>query len=156
MSSSLAGVELFAKTVVDSQPWLQDPRMLPIPWREVALPAKLNVGVIYDDGTVRPTPPVLRALKATVDALTAAGHSVAPFPLPKNHARAPEILNEGFLADGGSNIKKIIAEGAESWPKGLQQYADRDEPFSATRMWELQAERNELNKEVRPAPAVSS
>jgi amidase len=99
---------------------------------------------------VHPTPPILRGLKATVDALTLAGHFVAPFPLPADHARGPEILNDFFLADGGENIKAFIADGAEPWPAGMRQYAEREAPFGATRMWELQAERNAFNKRVSP------
>lgn len=92
MSTTLEAVELWAKTVVDSRGWLTDPNVLPIPWREVQLPQKLcfgksarlgalarpngRAGMITDNDMVRPTPPVLRALKEVKEALEAAGHTV--------------------------------------------------------------------------------
>jgi amidase len=48
MSSSLEAVELWAKTVVDSEPWTRDPNMIPIPWREVSLPQQLCFGANND------------------------------------------------------------------------------------------------------------
>lgn len=37
MSHSPQSLELFTKTVVDSQPWLRDPKCHPIPWRGAEL-----------------------------------------------------------------------------------------------------------------------
>ncbi|KKA24963.1 Acetamidase [Rasamsonia emersonii CBS 393.64] len=55
MTHSPASLELFAKTVVDSQPWLADPKCLPIPWRdaeaqEIAREGrKLRIGIMHWD-----------------------------------------------------------------------------------------------------------
>ena len=91
MGSTLSDLNLFAKTVVDAQPWLKDPKALPIPWREVRLPKKLKFGVIWNDGMVTPTPPVRRALKATVDKLRQAGHEVIDWDA-SSHSTALKIL----------------------------------------------------------------
>lgn len=96
MSTHLEAIELWAKAVVDSKGWESDPNVLPIPWREVTLPEKLcfgkhsfssqhpqasmiahlSSGLIWDNDMVRPTPPVLRALREAKQALEAAGHIV--------------------------------------------------------------------------------
>lgn len=65
-----------------SEPWLRDPRVVPLPWRQelVAEAAKaerpLVFGVIWADGLITPHPPVTRALKDTVEKLRAAEHEV--------------------------------------------------------------------------------
>lgn len=68
-----------------SRPWRIDPAAIPIPWRKelAALPTdrKLRLGVVFDDGVVRPQPPVMRAMRETVQALRDAGHE-GLFPLP--------------------------------------------------------------------------
>jgi amidase len=78
MATSLATTEYFMETLLASSPWNVDPNVVPIPWRkELASPPanrKLKLGVVFDDGVVKPQPPVARAMRETVDALRAAGH----------------------------------------------------------------------------------
>ncbi|KAF2201094.1 amidase signature enzyme [Delitschia confertaspora ATCC 74209] len=54
LSTSLEGIKLFMKTLIDAKPWIREPSLLP---------KKLKVAVMWDDGVVRPHPPVLRALE---------------------------------------------------------------------------------------------
>lgn len=91
MSQTHSDLSLFAKSVVDAQPWLKDPKALPIPWRDVTLPTKLRIGVVWNDGMVTPTPPVQRALKATVEKLRQAGHEVIDWD-GASHSRALSLL----------------------------------------------------------------
>lgn len=79
MSSDLASLTLYAKTIIDSQGWETDPNVVPIPWRDIALPEKLCFGILVDDGIVKPLPPVQRALEDTRKALEAAGHTVIEY-----------------------------------------------------------------------------
>lgn len=78
MALSLSTTEFFMEKLLASTPWDQDPSAIPIPWRtELArLPSgkKLKLGVVFDDGIVKPQPPVARAMRTTIDALRAAGH----------------------------------------------------------------------------------
>lgn len=78
MASSLATTEYFMESLLTSEPWHIDPTAIPVPWRkELAVPSttrKLRLGVIFDDGTVKPQPPVSRAMLETIQALRAAGH----------------------------------------------------------------------------------
>ena len=72
LSTSVGGLDLFMKTVIDSKPWLQDPTLLPIPWRSDQVKRSpdgtriLKIGVMWDDGIVKPHPPVTRALREVV------------------------------------------------------------------------------------------
>jgi amidase len=87
----LSDLVLYSKAIVDAQPWLHDPRCLPIPWRDVPKLSKLKFGVMWHDGVVYPTPPVARALKHTVQKLRQAGHEVIDWE-PTGHAEGAKIL----------------------------------------------------------------
>lgn len=71
-------LSLCMKAIIDQNPWEKDPLVLPIPWKNVPEPEpkKLKIAVCYDDGFVRPTPPVLRALKTAKAKFEAAGVEV--------------------------------------------------------------------------------
>lgn len=140
LSRDLSSLVLFASAVVGSEPWRYDPRSAPLPWRTINLPQKLAFGVIRDDGIVRVNPPVRRALETTITALQAAGHEVLEFE-PFEHDRGTDLLARCFLADGGTSIKRLIAEGGEDWPAGLRAYAERDVHPSTYEMWQIQSER---------------
>lgn len=74
LSPTLGGVKLFMKTIIESQPWLTDSMMLPVPWRDHEEHIhrdgkKLTVGVMWTDGVVTPASAVTRALKEVVERL---------------------------------------------------------------------------------------
>jgi amidase len=91
MAKTLDDITLFAKTIVDSQPWQLDPKCVPIPWRQIENKKQLKIAVLWNDGTVIPTPPVTRALKETVEKLQKAGHEIVEWD-PVLHPKAMELL----------------------------------------------------------------
>lgn len=91
MAKTLDDIVLFSKTIVDAQPWLQDPKCLPIPWRPVEDKKSLKIAVLWNDGVVKPTPPVTRALKETVEKLKKAGHEIVEWN-PVLHPKALQLL----------------------------------------------------------------
>jgi amidase len=100
MARSLRDILLFSETVVGAEPWFHDPRCLPIPWRTVEKKKKLKIGVMWNDGSVLPTPPVTRALKETVAKLEAAGHEIVEWK-PEGHKSAINLLVSSHrVADG--------------------------------------------------------
>lgn len=77
MARSITTIEYFMQSLLDSNPWDIDPGCIPIPWRKelAAMPdRKLKLGVIFDDGVVKPQPPITRALREVTRKLAAAGH----------------------------------------------------------------------------------
>lgn len=68
------------------------------PWREVKRKAKLRIGVLYDDGVVRPVAPVRRALDAAVAKLKAAGHEVVEFTPFKSAENWSLIVGSSFTS----------------------------------------------------------
>jgi amidase len=84
----VTALRLLVKAVLADEPWLRDPLVAEMPWREdVYLEAKptkqqgkqLVVGVAPTDGLVTPQPPVLRAVETVAAALRDQGHVVIPF-----------------------------------------------------------------------------
>ena len=81
LTTSLSGVTSFIRGVLSLEPWRYCPNTIPKPWSEddYLLKArdggkKLCLGLMWDEGSVKPNPPVLRALEMTKKALEAAGH----------------------------------------------------------------------------------
>lgn len=91
MAKTLEDITMYSKAIVDAKPWLVDPKMLPIPWRQAELKQKLKIAVLWNDNICMPTPPVTRALKETAEKLKKAGHEVVDWD-PKLHAIALRLL----------------------------------------------------------------
>jgi amidase len=117
MSRSLEGIDLFMNTVLSAEPWLEEPALVPLPWRTVMIdpsPAKpLKIGIALHDGIVLPHPPIIRAIKALSDKLRlASGLEVVDFPLYK-HDEAWAIASSLYFTDGGEADVKAMTESIE-------------------------------------------
>lgn len=105
-----------------------------------------------DNGLVRPTPPVARALQETRSALEAAGHTVlewTPYASPQSMA----ILGAFFTADGGQSLGEIIEQSGEDWPRGLKMiegmYAKtKNSPKPVADLWRAHEKRNDYAKKA--------
>lgn len=144
MAKTIGGLEVFAKAVVGSQPWLRDPKALPIPWRAVERKQKLKIGVMWNDGMVTPTPPVQRALKETVGKLKQAGHEIVDWE-PREHAEAYDLLGKFFVADGGESVRAILDPVAEPFRPEMEAYATAKQ-LGTHGLWQLQLQRTSLQK----------
>jgi amidase len=87
LAPTVGALKLLFKSILSQQPWLHDPLALELPWRDemeeqtLALieasasgQGKLAFGIMYDDGIVRPQPPVARALRIMAELLQRLGH----------------------------------------------------------------------------------
>lgn len=145
MAKTLEDITMYSKAIVDAQPWLLDPKMLPIPWRHGELKKTLKIAVLYNDGICRPTPPVARALNEATDSLRRAGHEIVEWD-PKLHAKAIELLGRMFVADGGKSIEAALAPTKEPYRPEMSQYKEAKE-LGVHDMWKLHLERSELQRQ---------
>ncbi len=89
VAHSARDMDLFMKTVLDAQPWRFDDTLINIPWRAVSdagaglgyagwqgKNGKLRVGVMWDDGVVRPVKAVRRGMEGVVRRLKDRGCEV--------------------------------------------------------------------------------
>ncbi|KAJ4022482.1 hypothetical protein NW766_001517 [Fusarium irregulare] len=139
LGRTLQDIQLYSKAVIDSQPWLADPKCLPIPWRPAQLPAKLKIAFMWHDGMVLPTPPVIRALRIAKERLEAAGHMIVEWD-PVDQREGGELLQRMFLADGGQTIRKELERTDEPWRPEMEAYSTARD-LSTSEMWRLQLER---------------
>ncbi|KAL8419188.1 hypothetical protein RB594_002409 [Gaeumannomyces avenae] len=144
MARTVADLEYYSRAVTDRQPWLHDPRCLPIPWRGVTLPAKLRVAVMWDDGIVRPTAPVARALREAVGKLRASGAEVVDWD-PVDQRQGLSLLERMFVADGGESIRRELQRTGEPWRPEMEAYS-RAKEVSTYEMWQIHLERTAFQK----------
>jgi amidase len=81
MTTSVSALKLFVQAVLEGEPWRADPLASHIPWQQAQYELvehnggkQLCFGISWDDGLVKPTPPILRGLKMLKEKLEAQGH----------------------------------------------------------------------------------
>lgn len=114
LARSADDLSLFMKTVVDRKPWEKDPLVLPIPWKDVTAPEpkSLKIAICYDDGVVKPTPPILRALKIAKTKLEAAGVTVVEWK-PVDVQKLVEASYISYNCDLNHSQKKHLSLSGE-------------------------------------------
>ncbi|KAI4734363.1 amidase [Aureobasidium sp. EXF-12298] len=120
LSSSFAGVKLAVQSILQTEPWLHDPRVHPMPWRseqeetakKLAQEKKLTFAVFKHDGLCAPHPPIKRALEETVQKLQGLGHKVIEWQ-PPSHEKLQDICAKSWNYDGGADAAKAFALSGE-------------------------------------------
>ena len=140
MARSLSSLTSITRAVLDGQPWLQDPRVIPIPWRdsifEEVQRRPLVIGVMYDDGVVRVHPPIERALKEMTERLKTAGHEIVEWD-PSLHKESIAIMDEYYTADGGEDIRRSIEAGGEPLIPHVEALINKGSPISVYDYWQI-------------------
>ncbi|KAJ4322436.1 hypothetical protein N0V94_002424 [Neodidymelliopsis sp. IMI 364377] len=86
LSSSAAGLTLLMKSILSQEPWLSDPRVVEIPWRDDMYQdflratkgsRQLVFGIMRNDGVVQPQPPISRGLDMLIEKVESLGHKMA-------------------------------------------------------------------------------
>lgn len=98
LCTTLGGVKVFMKTILDAKPWLIEPSLIPMPWKDDVSyimeggKPKLKVAVMWNDDVVKPHPPILRALREVSEKLrTVEGVEVVDWK-PYKHDLAWEVV----------------------------------------------------------------
>jgi amidase len=102
LATSVGALKLVIKGILSQQPWLHDPLVSEIPWRDEKEQEVLDIvkpgsrdqlvfAIMADDGVVRPQPPVRRALDVVVKTIEKLGHKVVEWK-PPAHSRCNELV----------------------------------------------------------------
>ncbi|KAF9461703.1 general amidase [Collybia nuda] len=168
MTNSMSGVKIFTKAIIDAKPWTKDPLVLRKEWSEEAYRLSehgggksLCFGMLWDNGVVRPHPPLQRAMEITKAALEAAGHKVIDWE-PHRHLEIYKNAETIFVADGGHDYRAQCELSGEPViqtmaPEEEAHESELSEPFvkylvgepehrSAYGLWQLHKEKRELRK----------
>lgn len=151
LARSVDGLETYMKAVLAQGASDTDTSLPPVPWRFHVCLGDFTIGVMWDDGVVRPHPPVLRALRTAVDKLKAAGIRVVEWK-PYNHQRGLDILASLCFPDGGQRyLDEFDESGEPALPStrhvfGLAKKSDKI-PFSVHDTSALKQEREKYQRE---------
>ncbi|KJZ75310.1 hypothetical protein HIM_05236 [Hirsutella minnesotensis 3608] len=141
MARSIRDLQLYCQNVIGQEPWLRDPRCLPMPWRSISLAPRLKIAVMWHDGIIYPTPPIMRALRHTVAKLRNAGHQIVEWdPVDQEHGYS--LLGRMFISDGGKAIRQELERTGEPWWPAMMDFCDAQE-LGVHEMWQLQSERTD-------------
>ncbi|EPY18558.1 amidase [Angomonas deanei] len=120
LASCVTDIDHLMKHYINlGKPWETDASCVAMPWRaagekydSAADLSKIRVGILRDDGTVRPHPPISRGIQYVEEKLRAAGVDVVEFPqlLIKE---ADDIVCTMQRADGGHSQKVLLGESGE-------------------------------------------
>ncbi|GJJ09663.1 hypothetical protein Clacol_003887 [Clathrus columnatus] len=162
LSTSLGGIKIFMKAVIDGKPWKKDPLAVNKPWDESSFALKehnnghqLVFGIMWNDGNVVPHPPVLRALEITRNALIEAGHKVVDW-IPYKHKEI--IINARAIWASGSqedyvSITSLTGEplihtmSLEQDPLAPPSFRLTAAPKTAFQLWQLHKEKRNYRQE---------
>ncbi|EPQ61159.1 amidase [Gloeophyllum trabeum ATCC 11539] len=169
MTNAVSGVKLFMKAVLDSKPWNKDPLAVRKEWsdKEYALSehgggGQLSFAIMWDNGLLKPHPPLWRAMRMCKAALEDAGHKVIdwqPYQMLEIFRNAESI----YAADGGHDFHVVCEESGEPVIQTMSPDTNKhdlalDEPLvqtvlgpekkmlTAWELWQLHKEKRSLRK----------
>lgn len=123
LATSVGALKLVIKGLLTQEPWLHDPLVAEIPWRDEQEQAVLDIvnasgggqlafGVLKGDGIVNCQPPVRRAIDIVGKTAEKLGHKVFPWD-PPSHKRCLEIAFKTWVYDGGADVHAAFALSGE-------------------------------------------
>lgn len=150
LATSLEDIELLTKTVVESEAWKLDPKVVPIPWRDMShlRKEKLRFAVMWWDGMVMVHPPVTRALSKVVNALTGAGHEIIEYDFD-HHKAVLNLATKAFTADQGKEIEEVCNLSGEPFVEAIKPlvgYDPNEPPISVEEWWAIGESKSHLRE----------
>ncbi|KIL85984.1 hypothetical protein FAVG1_10953 [Fusarium avenaceum] len=140
ISPLLSNLVTMTKECLLAEPWTLDPNVVPIPWRQEIYDQiqqrPLTIGVILDDGIVRPHPEVQIAVQRAVALFEDAGHRVIPWST-EEHMCCIEIQDQFYRADGGEDIKREVAVAGEPLIAHVEALVKSSKAISVYEYWQL-------------------
>ncbi|KAL8765719.1 MAG: hypothetical protein Q9209_007284 [Squamulea sp. 1 TL-2023] len=116
LAPSVSTLQLMVKSLLSREPWLHDPLVHDMPWRDdravVSQTQELSFAVLRHDGAVSTHPPVKRALQTVVERLEEQGHKVIEWK-PPSHERGLGLLLAAWTYDNGADIRSALELSGE-------------------------------------------
>ncbi|PYI12048.1 amidase [Aspergillus sclerotiicarbonarius CBS 121057] len=147
-SQSVEDLDLFQRAVIDQEPWDIETSLAPVPWKRVDPTRDMTVAIMWDDGYVRPHPPVTRALKHAKAKLQAAGLKVIDWD-PYKHEHGWDIISSMYFPDGALSQRTLISQtGEPTLPLTAWAFTySSPDPLTVAEAWELNVQRDTYRDE---------
>jgi amidase len=148
IAGSLRDCELFLKVVAEARPWERDPDVVYGFWEEQGkVEQKPLIGVVREDGLIKPLPPVSKVLEETVQALRRAGYEVVELDTPLLKT-CQSLANKFFGIDGNNYVLDLLFSTSEPLIPWLASRLRRKTPVSASALVDLHARKTALETEM--------
>ncbi|KAG8881141.1 hypothetical protein FRB97_009837 [Tulasnella sp. 331] len=143
LTHSARDTELFCRVMLQYEAWLLEHAVLEMPWRKEivegkTLPKRLCYAILWDDGVVKPHPPILREMRRVKRALEAAGHQVIDWE-PQEHQEGWDLI-----LDSAEEYWATLAESGEPAVPGtewMMSHSTDRTPYTVPETWKLNLER---------------
>ncbi|KAJ5222724.1 uncharacterized protein N7469_008964 [Penicillium citrinum] len=141
--ASIEDLELFQKAVLEQEPWENETSLVPLPWKTITPNRDITVAIMWDDGVVRPHPPVTRGLQLAKEKLVAAGIKVIDWE-PYKHEKAWGIISTLYYPDAAGLQRQMLRKSGEP-ALPLSEWAfsyGPPNPLTHHETWDLQFKRD--------------
>ncbi|KAJ5492991.1 Acetamidase [Penicillium diatomitis] len=143
MAHSAGDLRLFLTSVLEQEPWKNDSKVVPMPWRSAEeetikrkLQGGLNLAYYSCDGVVMPHPPILRGIETVVSTLKKNGHKVLPWT-PYKHDFGHNLINNIYASDGNTDVFKDINASGEPAIPNIKDLLNPDIPkIDMNQLWD--------------------
>jgi len=151
LAPSPGALRLVTKGLLGTQPWLHDPLVHELPWRneqeeaitKLAKEKKLCFAVMRHDGHVAPHPPVSRAVEETVKLVESLGHKVIEWK-PPAHGELYSAVADCWNFDGGADGRKAFDLSGET--PAPQVLLEERPQFNASQIMDTMVHKRALQK----------
>ena len=140
LATTIGGVRLLVKAILSQSPWLHDPLVVDMPWRDevehetrelikaaaASGNSKLSFATLKHDGVVGLHPPVVRAVQVCGDLLANAGHKVIEW-IPPPHQHGMKLVLNTWKYDGGADVHSAMALSGEPLAQQVSHFGDKPE-----------------------------
>ncbi|SCV00587.1 LAMI_0G06040g1_1 [Lachancea mirantina] len=156
LANSADDLELFMKTFLGAEPWLKDNYLTRAPWNSsVSLkPKDLKIGIVFDDGVVAPSPPIMRALEMAKSKLEQAGVAKCIEFVPFETLKGLEICYAAYNVDGNLNHRTRFEESGEPLrplSEHHMRFGEGDKDFTGLELLQLIYKRDSYRQQFAEA-----
>ncbi|KAL9055811.1 MAG: hypothetical protein Q9162_003345 [Coniocarpon cinnabarinum] len=155
LATSAASLKLVMQAIMSQQPWLHDPLVVELPWREEqasltmerANAGQLSFGVFRHDGIVATHPPVQRAIDITVKAMERLGHTTFEWKAP-SHSKFRDVALKTWIFDGANDVQDQFGLSGEPLsPQVKPFYHERVPQYNASQIAATNVAKRALQKD---------
>lgn len=139
IAPSVSSLQLLVKSLLSREPWLHDPLVHDMPWRDekavISKDQKLSFAVLRHDGVVSLHPPVKRAVEIVIERLEKQGHRIIEWK-PPAHKPGLDTLFAAWTYDNGADVRSAFELSGEPMVRTWSRFIlrRRDMVLTARRM----------------------